>query len=144
MTYDLYVLRIEAGKTWQEALADHARSGDEPEWPPAELSGAELDAWQRIVSRVRSEIGPVTTECEPHRAELTLDGPDVALNYSCERVEVRIPHGYEGVTALRALYHGYAIARIAADETGAVAVDPTTGRRLPSSAEEPQQVPLAS
>lgn len=144
MTYDLYVLRIEAGQTWQEALAEHAGGGDGPEWPPAELSGAELGAWQRIVSRVRNELGPATAECEPERAELTLDGPDVALNYSCERVEVRIPHGYEGVTALRALYHGYAIARIAADETGAVAVDPTIGRRLPSLIEETQQVPLAS
>lgn len=144
MTYDLHVLRVEPGRTWQDALAERASSGDEPEWPPAELGDEELDTWRRIAARVRDEIGSITAECERNRARLTLDGPEVALNYSGERVDVQVPRGYEGVTALRALHRGYEIARIAAHEIGAVAVDPAIGRRLPSLARETQQVALAS
>lgn len=54
------------------------------------------------------------------------------LDYTSERASVQIPYGYSGDAALKALYCGYTIARIVADETDAVAVDPRTGRTLPS------------
>lgn len=137
MTYDLYVLRVEPGQDWQDALADQVGGGDEPEWPPAELEAGELRAWHRIVERVHSEVGPVTGECTATRAELALEEPSVRLDYFSDHAAVKIPFGYSGAAALRALHHGYRIAGIVADETNTVAVDPRIGRRLPRLAALP-------
>ncbi|GAB3286532.1 hypothetical protein [Parasphingorhabdus pacifica] len=147
MTYDLYVLPVDPDRHWRDVLGEQVSGGDHPEWPPAELSDDELSNWDRIVARVRSEVAPPIAECLPDRATLSVEGPDVTLSYSHERVAVRIPLGYADVTALRALYRGYTIARIVAAETDALAVDPSTGRQLPAlpvEAAEPEQARLAS
>jgi hypothetical protein len=132
VTYDLYVLRVGPGESWQNALEKLARWATEPAWPPAELTHDDLRAWGRIVRRVGVEVGGVRDERFTTHAVLSMDAPRVRVTYSREHVSIQIPYWYSGAAALKALERGYTVARIVAEETGAVAVDPATGREIPS------------
>lgn len=134
MTYDLCVLQVDPGLTWTDVLAK--RDAD-PGWPPSELRPEQAQAWERIVRRVHSEVGQVHGNLSVTDAVLSVEDPQVQVRYQRDEASIEIPYGYSGADAIHALERGYTLARIVAEETGWVAVDPAIGRLIPNRVSNP-------
>src|ERR1700726_4840528 len=63
VTYDLLLVRRRPGRTLQQSLDDGNAEYDPDAAPePMDLSEDQRAVWDRIVQRVTTEIGPVTSE----------------------------------------------------------------------------------
>ncbi|MEU5323788.1 hypothetical protein AB0G67_44695 [Streptomyces sp. NPDC021056] len=120
MTYDIMLVRVQPGLTLQETL-DRLNVGFDPDagLPLLRLTDAQRDEWDRILGRVRRDIGSV--ESEEYLYSLTLEtvGPPgrVQLDYCGDTAHIEVAYRHSGPAALAVMELAYRIAHIVEDES---------------------------
>ncbi|MEU8698829.1 hypothetical protein AB0C61_14340 [Streptomyces sp. NPDC048680] len=131
MTYDLLFIRRRSGMTLLEAFDERAAGYD----PDAELALMSVNeeqraVWERIMQRITTSIGPVTSEEYPYSLTLWRDGAagHLQLDYDGDSASVEIPYRYSGEGALSMATEAYRIAHIVEEESGLTGFDFQTDR----------------
>ncbi|MEU9399517.1 hypothetical protein [Streptomyces sp. NPDC048242] len=131
MTYDIMLVRVHPGLTLQETL-DRLNVGFDPDadLPLLRLTDAERSEWDRILSRISREVGPV--ESEEYLYSLTLEtvGPPgrVQLDYCGDTAHIEVAYHHSGPAAREVMELAYRIARIVEDESGLTGHDFEVGQ----------------
>ncbi|MFJ8431393.1 hypothetical protein ACIQ9P_08830 [Kitasatospora sp. NPDC094019] len=121
MTYDIHFLRVEAGRTFDETMAEVNSTYDpEAEPGPMRLTGDQRAAWDRLTRRISEEVGPITSEEYLYSLTLCRDGPAgrLRLDYAGDSAAIEISYRYPGRAALPIMAEAYRIARIVEEECG--------------------------
>lgn len=100
------------------------------ELPPLRLTEEQGRAWDRIVERVRSEIGAVEAGRYPTHLELWLKNPAMHLWYNGRFATIEVPywHAESSRSAQLAIGTAYALAGIVEAEAVLAGVDPQIKR----------------
>jgi hypothetical protein len=109
VTYDIYFVRREAGRTLLQTL-EAANAGFDPdsEPEPMRLTPGQRAAWDRIVERLTRELGPATCEEFPYCLILRREGPAgvVQLDFSGKSAAISMPYRYSDRLALPVINRG--------------------------------------
>ena len=127
MTYDIYFVRPQTGRTLLQTLeAANAEFDLDAEPEPMRLTPEQRAAWDRIAQRVSRELGPASCEEFLYTLSLRREGPEgiVQLDYSGISAYIHIPYLYPGRLALPVLTEAYRIAIVTEQETGLAGYDP--------------------
>jgi hypothetical protein len=127
VTYDIYFVRREAGRTLLQTL-EAANAGFDPdsEPEPMRLTPGQRAAWDRIVERLTRELGPATCEEFPYCLILRREGPAgvVQLDFSGKSAAISMQYRYSDRLALPVITEAYHIATLVEQETGLARYDP--------------------
>jgi hypothetical protein len=126
VTYDLLFTRRRPGRTLRQAFDDDNAEYDPDAVPePMDLSGDQRAVWERIVQRITTAIGPVTSQEYLYSLTLWRDGPagHLQLDYDGESAFIEIPYRYAGEAALPIISEAYHVARIVEEESGLTGFD---------------------
>ncbi|GAA0362869.1 hypothetical protein [Streptomyces blastmyceticus] len=121
MTYDIMLLRVLPGRTFDETLEEINSTYDpDADLEPMNLTGDQRAVWDRLIQRISREVGPVTTEEYPYSLTLWRDGPagHLQLDYAGDSADIEIPYRYPGRQALPIMAEAYRIARMVEEESG--------------------------
>ncbi|WP_042374527.1 hypothetical protein [Streptacidiphilus neutrinimicus] len=121
MTYDIYFLRVEPGRTFDETMQEVNSAYDpEAEPDPMNLTGDQRAVWDRLTQRISREVGPITSEEYLYSLTLWRDGPagHLQLDYAGDSASIEISYRYPGQAALPIMAEAYRIARMVEEECG--------------------------
>ncbi|MFF9900055.1 hypothetical protein [Streptomyces longispororuber] len=121
MTYEIMLVRVRPGSTLEETVERLGAGFDsEAEPAPLRLTAAQRAAWERIVSRVARDVGPVDTEEFRYGPTLETVGPPgrVQLDYCGDTATVEVAYCHAGPAARDLMERAYRIARVVEDESG--------------------------
>lgn len=129
VTYDITFIRRRPGQTLHQTLEERNAKFEEDEEPiPMKLTAGQRSAWERIVERVATEVGPATSEEYLYCLTLRREGPAgcLQLDYDGESADIAIPYRYAGQAALPILTEAYCVARIVEEVSGLEGYDGQT------------------
>ncbi|MFJ5229627.1 hypothetical protein ACIQBJ_06945 [Kitasatospora sp. NPDC088391] len=121
MTYDIHFLRVEPGRSFDEAMQEVGSAYDpEAEPDPMNPTDAQRAVWDRLTRRISQEVGPITSEEYLYSLTLWRDGPagHLQLDYAGDSAFIGIPYRYSGQAALPIMVEAYRIARTVEEECG--------------------------
>ncbi|MFE2729032.1 hypothetical protein [Kitasatospora sp. NPDC059327] len=127
MTYDIFFLRVQPGRTFEETMEERNAAYDPDAEPaPMNLTGDQRAAWDRLTRRVALEVGPITSEEYLYDLTLCRDGPAgrLQVDFAGDSASIEIPYRYPGQAALPIMAEAYRMARIIEDESGLEGYDP--------------------
>ncbi|MEU8483234.1 hypothetical protein [Streptomyces sp. NPDC048641] len=131
MTYDIMLVRVQPGLTFQETL-DRLNAGFDPDadLPLLRLTDAQRDEWDRILGRVSRDTGSGESKEYLHSLTLETVGPPrrVQLDYCGDTAHIEVAYRHSGPAALEVTELAYRIAHIVEDESGLTGRDFEVGQ----------------
>lgn len=121
MTHDIYFVRRDPGQSFADALdaTEDAYDGE-----PGPLGSAQLEQWERIITRARQLLDGVEEYDTDKSRELSDRATGIQLSMIADEVSITVPSERPIQDTVALMAKVYALARVVEDETGLEGYDP--------------------
>jgi hypothetical protein len=118
--YELVFLRREPGQSWEDAFTQRSEGVEDTgaDVGLRRLGRAEIESWDRLITRAEALLGPLEITSEPVVRELLHAETGIELTMSVDEASISVPYDRGGQSAIDVMERVYALARIVEDETG--------------------------
>ncbi|WP_169983543.1 hypothetical protein [Microbispora sp. H10836] len=124
MSYDLYFVEREPGQSWDDALKAREEALEAREEEHEDDLPLDVDAWDKIVSRVRGVLGEVDVFESPPVWEISHEATGIQLGYCEGQWDMTAPYWTHGEDAADVVRTMRTLAPIVEQETGLECYDP--------------------